>query len=176
MKKVSKKFIIVFVVLVLIIIGFILKKDDSNVEKESETIIVNDTNDSDNIVVEVKGEVFKPGLYILEGESRVHDLIILAGGITSKADTANLNFALKLSDGMVVYVDEKKSENNTNKISINSASLDQLMEINGIGESKARNIINYRKEHGRFNTLEELKNVSGISENLFEQIKESLCI
>lgn len=83
--------------------------------------------------------------------------------------------ALKLSDGMVIYV-EKKTSIAPSKISINNATLEGLMKISGIGEAKARNIIKYREEHGRFYTLEDLKNVSGISENLFQQIKELICL
>ncbi|HHZ18734.1 MAG TPA: ComEA family DNA-binding protein [Acholeplasmataceae bacterium] len=128
------------------------------------------------VVVEVKGEVKKPGLYVLDAEARVNDLIILAGGFTGNADTTGVNLAARLTDGMVVHIASRSEDEETVKISINSASVEELMRLPGIGESRARSIVDYRKEHGRFNSLEELVNVNGISKNLLEQIKEIICL
>lgn len=173
MKKIPKNIIIGIAVVILIVIGILINK------KKEQYIIPEDKLGpqipSKQIVVDVKGEVYRPGLYCLDSEARVYDAIIQAGGFTNNAQIETLNMALKLSDGMVIYV-ERKSQISHTQISINNASLDELMKISGIGEAKARNIIKYREEHGRFYTLEDLKNVSGISENLFQQIKEFICL
>ena len=70
----------------------------------------------------------------------------------------------------------KKNESNSGKISINSATLEDLQTLNGIGKSKAEAIINYRKENGNFKTIEEIKNVSGIGESAFAKIKDNITI
>lgn len=157
------------VVLVLVGLGFVFRNQPK--DGTEDPVIKEEPFLETNWIVEVKGEVKKPGLYFLGSDARVNDAIILAGGLTMDADTDNLNLASRITDGMVIYVPGKGGEAEYLKISINSGSLDELMSISGIGEVKARAIIDYRRLHGSFSTLEELKNVEGISEKLFEQIK-----
>ena len=71
------------------------------------------------------------------------------------------------------YVDENNKED---IININTASLDELMTISGIGESKAKNIIEYRSNNGKFNSIEDIKNISGIGESLFNKIKDKITV
>lgn len=165
------------------------------------------------VKVDVKGAVKKPGVYELEIGSIVDDAIKLAGGVTSKGVTTNINLSRRVSDEMVVYVFTKneleKSEsanevvcevpkcdcetitieecpnsnsnnnnssstNATKKVSINKATLEELMTLNGVGESKAKAIIEYRNENGPFKTLEDIINVSGIGSSVYEKIKDSI--
>ncbi|NRT89826.1 helix-hairpin-helix domain-containing protein [Clostridium beijerinckii] len=142
-----------------------------------------------NIVVEIKGEVKKPDVYTMSENSIVKDLIDISGGLTENADLSNINRAKKLQDHELIYILNKNDENkeiqtvNSNssnkdssdkKININSATLDQLKTLNGIGDSKAKGIIEYREKNGGFKSIEEIKNVSGIGDNMFERIKEQI--
>ena len=77
---------------------------------------------------------------------------------------------------MVVYITAKSEEKSEGKISINSATIEELMQLPGIGESRARGIVDYRNKNGRFNAIEDLTNVNGISKNILEQIKEFICL
>ncbi|HHX81011.1 MAG TPA: hypothetical protein GX692_08110 [Acholeplasmataceae bacterium] len=171
MKAKVKKIIIPLIIIVLIVLGLIFNR-----EKEIPKIINTDQDQIlSDIVVEIKGEVKYPGLYQISGESRIYDLVQIAGGFTAEADPDSVNLAAKIKDGTVIYVSGRRTYEKT-KISLNNASLEELMTLTGIGEVKARNIIDYREKVGRFNALDELKNVQGISENLFEQIKEYLSL
>jgi competence protein ComEA len=174
MSKKVKTIVLVTFVLVFIIFGFLVAKP-----KQTQVIIPEDTTDIEvehDVVVEVKGEVNRPGLYFLNSNSRVNDAIILAGGFTIHAQTNTINLALKVSDGMVIFVPKNSETNIENKISINKATLSELMMISGIGEVKARSIIAYRNSNGKFNSIEELLYVEGISQKLFDQIKDDICI
>ena len=174
MKPKWKIVIIISVAVVLIIMGLFLSKNEG--QPNIYPINQDDDEITNDLVVEVKGEVNRPGLYFLNSNARVNDAIILAGGFTFKANTEVINLALKVTDGMVIFVPSHQEEITFQKISINQASLNELMEISGIGEIKARNIITYRNNHGLFRTVEELLNVEGISQNLFDQIKDDLCL
>ena len=178
MKK--KIFIILVCVLILVVLGLIFLRKDKN-----NNIVIEDNNYSSKIeiscVVEIRGEVNRPGLYIVSGDARISDVIDLALGLTESADLSNINLASKVSDGMQIVVSsisEKEgiSNNETNLININTATLQELMTIPKIGEAKAQAIINYRNTNGRFKEIEDIKKVSGISESLFEQIKEYITI
>ena len=174
MKKHIKKIIIGAIIIIILGISFFMNKED-NLRIDIPNII-NDKPDKSKIIVEIKGEVNVPGIYILDEDARVFDLIYLAGGLTINANTDNINLVSKLADGMVIYVNKKEGNKQSNKISINTASISELMSLSGIGEARARNIITYRNEKGPFNSIEEIKNVSGISETIFEQIKDHICV
>lgn len=192
-------------------------KAESNsvvIEKKEVSSSSNNTNEIliDSIKVDIKGEVKKPGMYQIKKDSRVQDLISLAGGLTQNADTSVINLSKKLYDEMVVIIysknevkdfleiKEKETVNNTkckndeilhndvcisnstdntktsNKVNINNASVQDLMSISGIGESKARAIVEYRNQNGLFRDISEIKNVSGIGEALFEKIKSNITV
>ncbi|MGD9886410.1 MAG: helix-hairpin-helix domain-containing protein [Bacilli bacterium] len=174
MKPKWKIVVIISVVVVLIMIGLVLSKEEG--QPYIYPINQDDDEITNDFVVEVKGEVNRPGLYFLNSNARINDAIILAGGFTFKANTEVINLASKVTDGMVIFVPSQQAEITFPKISINQASLNELMEISGIGEIKARNIITYRNNHGMFHAIEELLNVEGISQNLFDQIKDDLCL
>ncbi len=154
------------------------------------------------IVIDIKGAVKNPNVYEVKEETRIQEVINLAGGLTEDATTININLSKKVTDEMVIYIFTKKEyaekivcqieneydgeitkeiqdhqsiiDKNTeksDKVSLNNASLEELMTIDGIGESKAKNIIEYRTNNNGFKSIEELKKVTGIGESLYEKIK-----
>ena len=215
-----KKNILTFIVIILsvlnLIIGLNFKKLDNtsnDIEKtlsNNEELISNTleepkvTEAKETIRVDVKGMVKKAGVYELAKDSIVNDAIKKAGGLTSKADTTNVNLSKSLTNEMVIYIPKKEevtksvvndalvdksnsvgfidnessneTTNTTTKVNINTATLKDLITLNGIGESKAQAILEYRTKNGNFKTLEDLKKVSGIGEAAYEKIKDNICI
>ena len=153
--------------------------------------------------VDLKGAVKKPGVYKVKQGTIVNELIELAGGLTKNAYTDNINLSKKLTEESVIYIytvsEIKKlnnptttssvkydsydleittnttSLNNTSKININTASINELTSLTGIGESKALAIVAYRTE-SPFKSIEEIKNISGIGESLYAKIKDNITI
>ena len=164
--------------------------------EEDTTIINEDSIDRNKIIVEIKGEVAKPDVYQLEEGSIIKDKIDMAGGVTEEADLSRINRAEELLNHELIIIgninDETESSvvqnnstyssngNNSDKVStlinINTADLEQLKEITGIGNIKAQSIIDYREANGGFKSLEELKNVDGIGDKTFEKIKEQITL
>ncbi|RYM05327.1 competence protein ComEA [Sporolactobacillus sp. THM7-7] len=155
--------------------------------EEEETV-----KPAQEVVVDLKGAVKIPGIYRVKDSDRVNDVIHQAGGLTGKADRDKVNFAQKVSDEMVIYVPEKgerdvpavagtsaggaasspaSPESGQSKVNINTADEQEMQNLPGIGEVKAKTIIAYREEHGPFKTVDELTNVSGIGEKSLEKIK-----
>jgi len=145
--------------------------------------------------VDLKGAVKKPGVYQVTNE-RVNDLIQRAGGLLKNADTSNINLSQKLTDEMVIIINTKQelkkiinpiinqplkndaliTNNSENTlINLNTADLNTLMTLTGIGEAKAKDIINYR-EQTPFTIIEDLKNVKGIGDSTFDKIKNLITI
>ena len=201
----NKKILLIIILGIILLISTMLYyiKDESK-ELEDITLLTTTkqiTTKTEMIFVDIKGSVNKPGVYKFDINDRVIDAINKAGGLTKNANTNNINLSQKLTNEMVVYVysdnEIKKGNNkltcntlcenniievnncveNTNKdlININTATLEELLTLPGIGESKAKNIIEYREEN-KFKNIEELKNVNGIGESLFEQIKNKITI
>ncbi|EGC90667.1 helix-hairpin-helix domain-containing protein [Turicibacter sanguinis] len=133
-------------------------------------------------IIDVKGEVYCPGVYEVEANSRIHEVILLAGGLTEQADQNAINLAGKIKDEMVIYVPHVEevvnfqwsfeSSSESKKISINQANEDELKNLPGIGKTKAAAIIQYRMDYGPFQSIEELKNVTGIGEKTFESLED----
>lgn len=121
-----------------------------------------------NIQVEIKGEVAKPGVYTLPKEATLSTLIDKAKGYTKEADTDLYNRNQDIFDKDVIVITKKTTQE---KISINGGSLQQLQSIPGIGPSTAKKIVDYRTSQGSFQNLEEIMNVKGIKEKLFEKMK-----
>jgi competence protein ComEA len=145
-------------------------------------------NSGKNIIVDVSGAVEKPGVYFLPSPSRIKDALISAGGFSSKADkdwvSKNLNLAQVVDDGSKIYIpfvgQEKdilgQTDENEEKVNINTASASQLETLPGIGPSLAEKIISYREEKGPFQSLQDLMDVSGIGDSLFENIKNDISL
>ena len=135
-------------------------------------------------MIDVKGQVVKPGVYELPAGSRVQDAIEAAGGFTSEADSRSINLALIVIDESSLYVPatgeeqvvalspQTSSVSGESVLNINQATEAELMELPGIGPSKAAAIVAYRDEVGRFQSTEELTEVTGIGDKTFEQLKE----
>ena len=179
--------------------GYISKKNEEI--NYSNIIISEDESKTENkieeeiIKVYVTGEVKSPGVIELEGDSRIEDAITLAGGITEKANLSEVNLAYSLEDGQKLYIpsiDDKEeveyltTENGENiletnkegngKININTASLEKLETLPGVGEALGKRIIEYREENGKFEKIEDLKNVSGIGDKKFESLEEYIVV
>lgn len=246
MEKIKEYFdfyfnVICTVLLVFIITGIVyviyLNFDDKN-DNNTSSIVTSDEkvkdnisiNLNENIIVDIKGAVKKPGVYKMNLNDNISDLIENAGGLTKNGTTTNVNLAKKLENEMVIniftkndlkkkkitqvvpecksetiYINEcisngksiistgsstiykdneisnnngeqNNKEDNNLRISINNASKDELMTLSGVGESKAKAIIEYRENNGLFKEIEDIKNVSGIGDALFESIKENITI
>ena len=144
------------------------------------------------LYADICGAVENPGVYALEEGARICDLVKLAGGLTEEADLNVLNQAEKVTDGMKVRVYTKEEavdlpvqagigmttteETGSGRININTADQTQLVTLSGIGAARAADIIAYRTEHGSFQTIEEIMNVSGIKESTFQKIKDQIVV
>lgn len=165
------------------------------VVSQSENSEHTDTNEaqSSTLFVHIAGSVNNPGLYELPQGSRVSDAVTAAGGMSKDANSSSVNLARQLTDGEQIIVsstedNQTASENGTSpspnsvggetqgKININTASAEELMNLDGVGEATADKIIAYRQEHGSFSSIEEIKEVSGIGEKKFEAMKDAITV
>ncbi len=132
------------------------------------------------LVVDVAGAVRRPGLYRLQPGSRVADAIAAAGGATGRANVDAVNLAAPLADGLQVVVPlrgaaaaagDGGAPSSTSPVDLNSASVEQLDALPGIGPSTAQKIVDYRQAHGAFHSLEELDAVPGIGAGRIAQLE-----
>lgn len=165
-----------------------------NLEAEEEL-------ETEKIAIHIIGEVKKEGIVYLEAGSRIVDAIKEAGGATKEADLSQINLAYELQDGQKIYIPNKNEkiseyitmssgnnviieENNSsaeterkeNKVNINTANVNELDNLPGIGPSLAQRIIEYREENGNFKSIEELQNVKGIGDTKYSDIKDIVTI
>lgn len=154
-----------------------------------------------NIVVHVIGEVKKPGVIKLKEGSRIIDAINKCEGQTEDADLSKINLAYVLDDGSQIYIPRVKediqnttimkteagnnvivnnvtqSDNEKNvKVNLNTATLEKLMTLPGVGESTAQKILEYRNKNKKFKSIDELKNVPGIGETKLNNLKEHIYV
>ena len=192
----------VLAVIVIILVGRGMMASSTK-EKVMVTNAVNTTRVEEtttmmpqNCYVDIKGEVLRPGVYEFSCESRIQDVIKKAGGFTEEADETKINLAQKISDQMQLIVpnlhskqeggvternSEKGNSSNTTSsnskqgtVNINTATLEELQTIKGIGKKKAEAILQYRKEHGAFRTKEDLLQVKGIGKKALEAIESQV--
>ena len=142
-----------------------------------------DTKDTEYIFVYVCGAVHCEGVYELPSGSRVYQAIEIAGGFREDADAKSVNQAEVLEDEERIYVpvigeemEANSSSDKDGKININKASKEELMTLPGVGESRAESIIRYREEQNGFKSIEDIMQVSGIKEGLFEKIKDLITV
>ncbi len=234
--------IIILVIAIIVIVIFDIKiprkEEEKQVnevavatnEKEIESEKVLEIEQDVKYYVDIKGAVKKPGVYEVNKDMIINDVITLAGGLKSNASTKYLNLSKKVSNEMVINIftttevkdlnitkseecktssedisscaaacvvesgangtldgeqesssstnndETKKPETSNGKVNINTATIDELMNVSGIGESKAKAILEYRNTNGNFKSIEDIKNVSGIGDALYEKIKDAITI
>jgi competence protein ComEA len=180
---------------ILLVVFLIVTKDDTLPEQEQALNVFPEDSNTDaepaaaeaqpgKAVIDVKGEIVKPGVYEMDAEARVNDVIELAGGFTKEADQTFVNLAAKVQDEMVIHVPGKgdsgeiggSAAEENGKVKVNYAEQEELETLSGIGPSKAEAIISYREEHGFFQTPEDLLQVSGIGEKTLEAFYDELQI
>lgn len=173
-------------------------KENTSIQEESE--------ENNIVIVHITGAVKTPGIVKLKEGSRIEDAIEAAGGLTEEADISKVNLAYILEDGIKIRIpslydedainqnifiegsgeniveennedDGKLNNNNSNKnININRATETELQTLPGIGASLAGRIVEYREQNGKFNQIEDIKNVSGIGDNKYNNIKDLICV
>lgn len=168
---------------------------------DNNSYLKEEENSRKSIFVEVKGEVLNPNVYKMEEGSIVYDLILMAGGITDKGSLDNINQAREIQNGECIVVrsideveiidkdsfaDDKLSvetfykenmkNSNQSLININTASKEELKTLNGIGDVLADSIVEYREENGRFESIDDIKNVSRIGSKTFEKFRDKITV
>ncbi|MBQ2106147.1 MAG: helix-hairpin-helix domain-containing protein [Lachnospiraceae bacterium] len=183
--------------------GFVVRREDlvrlgndghpiQNVWMESEVSdevqsapVTESPTESIKIYVHICGEVNNPGVYELAEGSRIFEAVEAAGGFTEEAAQASLNLAQVISDEeQIVILSQEEAaekarlerEQAAGIVNLNTASKEQLMTLPGIGESRAEDIIRYRKESGGFQNIEEIMSVPGIKESAYLKIKDSIAV
>jgi competence protein ComEA len=134
------------------------------------------TSEKTTILVDLKGAINFPNVYEIKIGTILYELINLAGGLTSKADISNINLARHLTANEMIIIPRMENSSNNNLININTGSLEELDSLPGIGKTYAEKIIEYRKEYGFFNTIEDIKKVPGIKDDIFEKIKNFITV
>ncbi|MDY0405514.1 helix-hairpin-helix domain-containing protein [Virgibacillus sp. 179-BFC.A HS] len=189
-----------FIPVIVVVIIFVFLS-----QKKSQEFSIADVSAGDNLVqstagsdpqqkdqttgtaiVDIKGAVKNPGVYEIDINARVNDVIDLAGGFKKDADESQINLAQKVQDEMIILVPNKQTvsgqtsntaqgTNTTEaKLRLNQATQQEIEQLNGIGPSKAKAILEYRDEIGMFHTVEELLEVPGIGEKTLENIKDDI--
>ena len=163
-----------------------------------------DIEEQNQIIIHISGAVVNEGIVKISQGARIADVIEMAGGLKENASLKNVNLAYKIEDGQKIYIPTLEEEElgqdnveeyliiedgNNNSISslnykegdelmvnLNKATQTELEELPGIGVATALKIINYREENGEFKTIEDIKNVNGIGDAKFNNIKEYICV
>lgn len=172
---------------------------ENNQEQNKENV-ENELEEINLIIIHIAGEVKNPGIVKIKEGARIADVIEKAGGLTEKANITNINLAYIIEDGQKITIpseeqdtqeyisndsgegirEENQKTNTTSTknttVNINKASKEELQTLQGIGESTAQKIIDYRDQNGNFKQIEDIKNVPGIGDSKFEAIKNNIKI
>ena len=190
----AKAAVIGGILLILVGVGGLFSKKEESVEETEvvvTTVMAEKTEESTTqetvIFVDIKGAVKNPGVYQMKVGDRVKDALDAAGGLTDEADSQKVNLAKRLEDQMAIVVPKvgeeaeeipagatSKEEAKEGKVNINTATVEELKTLKGVGEKKAEAIIEYRKKNGSFQTKEDLMKVRGIGKKLFESFQERI--
>jgi competence protein ComEA len=219
--------ILIIVISFIVVYSYSHKKKVNDESKKDMSIVEDaiveeqvDEKKEEYCYVDIKGAIVNPNVYKVEKNSRIIDVIGLAGGLTGEADTSTLNLSKKVTDEMFIIIYNKSeiekfknngitttevikyvekecncpdptindscinnekdenidSSNESTKLSLNTATKEGLMTLPGIGESKASAIIEYRNNNGLFENIEDVKNVTGIGDSIFDKIKDLITL
>ncbi len=187
-----KSIVIILIVISIVIYVFNYINQDKDIQNIKSYYTSENTNqdnkneDNEKIVIHIDGAINNPGVYTIDSKSRLDDLVKIAGGLTDDANSSNINLAQMLNDGQKIHIysmDEEITEqldegdtSTSGKININTANIDGLKTLPGIGDSTAKKIISHRESNGKFDKIEDIQNVSGIGESKFNNIKEMICV
>ena len=196
---------VIIVVVLLLIIFAAGARFGAYLHHDGQTVTAGEDTSAGVIMVDIKGAVSNPGLYQLPAGSRVEDALAAAGALAD-AEPQLLNMAALLVDGSELIVPYQQGEIDWNAlaasrggvyygvetaaaatensggdamvgvININTATVEELQQLSGIGEVKAQRIIEHREQNGPFVTIEQIMNVSGIGNATFEKIREHICV
>jgi len=176
---------------------YVLTEDENQPEKTTEEKEVKKEESVTNkkITVYISGEVSKPGIVSLNEGERLATAVEKVGGTTKKADLDGVNMAIKVQDEMHYIIpkigavnkhdatqvvkegDVNQGESSkASQININTATIEELDTLPGVGEATANKIVNHRGESGDFKSIEEIKNVNGIGDKKFEDMKGLICV
>ena len=195
---------IILAIVAIILLNYVYSRESNNSQeienlttKESSEVNQNTEEEKKEIVVHVAGAVQTEGIIFLQEGDRISEAIEKAGGTTEEADMSQINLATQLEDGMKVYIPKKGEEvetqtasqinlaqettkqntqKQTSKININKATQGELETLPGIGPSTASKIVAYREENGKFGSIENIKDVSGIGDAKYNSIKDLITI
>ena len=187
MKRINlNKIIYIIIIICIIVIYYLFTREEEYVENTNELVTfqenIQSQENTPKIVIYITGAIKKEGIYELEENSRIADSIEAAGGLTEDANIENINLAYVLADGMKIHIPTKsenvnevqdntnqyitkensnteESKNTNEKVNINTATQTELETLPGIGPSTALKIIDYRKENGKFEKIEDIKKV-----------------
>ena len=165
--------------------------EDSSVSEDD--IQYTDETENESVCVYVCGAVVNEGVYYLDASARKEEALFAAGGYAEGAASGYINLAEKVTDGERIYFpfeneitesdmisdnisSDKEINSESSKVNINTAGKEELMTLPGIGESKAQLIIDYRNENNGFDSIEELMNIDGIKEGIFNKIKDYVTV
>ncbi|MGN1334069.1 MAG: helix-hairpin-helix domain-containing protein [Anaerovoracaceae bacterium] len=145
---------------------------------------LDDSAQGEEIYVDIDGAIKNPGVYKVSDGTRLFQVIELAGGLTENASTQSLNRAEAVYDGQKITIysadtqnfEERTNDTKDGRVNINTADSITLQTIPGIGPSKAERIIDYRNTEGKFKKIEDIKNVTGIGDTTFENIKDYITV
>lgn len=197
---------IIGVILVISLIIYFIDRNEEDeyieinneIANLTEEEVVEEIEESEEIILHIIGAVKNPGIVKIKEGSRIVDVIEAAGGVTEDADISKINLAYVVEDGQKIFIpsitDEITEEteyvtsesgdniivdNNEGEnimVNINKATQTELETLPGIGPAMALRIIEHREENGNFESIEEIKNVKGIGDAKFENIKINICV
>lgn len=177
-----------------------IEKEGSDLKQDNNSSQSTNNSTTTEVTVYISGAVKTEGVITMSSEDRLSDAIKVMGGIVEGADMNAINLAEKLVDGKH-YIIPKQGEQIPNDVNagggvsgastqtsggsaqgqgglvnLNTATIEQLDTLPGVGEATANKIITYREENGGFKSIEDLKNVKGIGDKKFEEIKGNICV
>jgi len=163
-----KNSIVVVILVSLIVNIYFLPKPH---EQTNEVI-----NYPNKFTVTIMGEVTFPGNYYFYEPVTLLEVINYAGSLTDDANIDTINFNEVITNDKIIYINKNQSDNNNKLINLNFANLEELKSVNGVTERIAENIILYRIQNGRFNSIEDLINVKYIGNATFNKIKTAFTV